>query len=110
MTPTKTCPVVLRVRDEIEVLAFRHPIAGLQLVKGTIEKNESSQAGALRELAEEAGILVASITSDLGIWVSGYQGQVWSFHLCEAQEKTPDKWTHQTADDGGHEFSFFGIL
>ncbi|WP_193075571.1 NUDIX hydrolase [Pseudomonas sp. FME51] len=107
MTPTKSCPVVLRNREEIEILAFQHPIAGLQLVKGTIEPGENPREAAVRELAEEAGILAVEITSDLGLWKSDYQDQIWSFHLCKVAHETPDKWVYHTADDGGHDFNFF---
>jgi|TARA_R100000027_G_scaffold36772_1_gene27027 8-oxo-dGTP pyrophosphatase MutT (NUDIX family) len=52
----KACPVVLRNREnQLEILAFRHSLAGIQLVKGTIEPNESSLAASQRELFEEAG-------------------------------------------------------
>lgn len=107
MTPTKSCPVVLRKNKEIEILAFQHPTAGLQLVKGTIEAGESPDKAAIRELAEEAGILGAEISSNLGLWESGYQGQIWSFHLCKVDQKIPDEWVHHTADDGGHDFKLF---
>ena len=107
MTPTKSCPVVLRINNEIEILAFQHPIAGHQLVKGTIELGEPPEKTALRELAEEAGISGAKIVSNMGLWDSGYQNQVWSFHLCITNQETPDKWTHHTSDDGGHDFNFF---
>ena len=105
-SPTKVCPVVIRQRSEIEVLAFAHPLAGLQLVKGTIEPHESASAAALRELHEESGIYNATIVADLGHWVSGYQDQTWSFHLC-ATDVLPDTWTHRTQDDGCHDFAFF---
>lgn len=99
--------MVLRQRDGLEILAFRHPLAGLQLVKGTIEAEESPRAAAIRELAEEAGIAAAEVTSDLGLWESAHQGQVWSFHLCVSGQELPDRWVHRTADDGGHDFGFF---
>ncbi|MCS6759693.1 MAG: NUDIX domain-containing protein [Candidatus Devosia euplotis] len=38
------------------MLVFRHPLAGIQLVKGTRESGEALVSGVLRELAEEAGI------------------------------------------------------
>jgi len=48
----KACPVVLRVSKEIlEVLAFIHPSAGKQFVKGTIENGETPQQAAERELS-----------------------------------------------------------
>ena len=39
-----------------KILAFAHPQAGHQFVKGTIEPGESAGAVAQRELHEEAGI------------------------------------------------------
>ncbi|MCV2216602.1 NUDIX hydrolase [Thauera sp. Sel9] len=107
MTPTKSCPVLLRRGDEVEILAFQHPIAGFQLVKGSIEEGESPEEAAIRELAEESGIQAARISTRLGVWESGHQGQIWSFHLCEADLALPDQWVHHAADDGGHDFRFF---
>lgn len=108
MSPNKSCPVVLRCKNNVvEILAFRHPLAGNQLVKGTIELGESAHQAAIRELREEAGLLNAVITGDLGIWETGYQDQVWSFHLCSVNTQLPDSWDHFTFDDGGHVFSFF---
>ena len=52
----KTCPVVLRSpQGKCEILAFCHPLAGHQFVKGTVEAGETPAAAALRELYEEAG-------------------------------------------------------
>lgn len=107
MKPTKACPVVLRKAEEVQVLAFEHPLAGFQLVKGTIELNETPRQAALRELLEESGILAAHVNMDIGVWQSGYQDQVWSFHLCEVTRDLPNTWVHHTADDGGHDFKFF---
>lgn len=110
MILTKSCPVVLRHAhhtDEIEILAFQHPLAGLQLVKGSIEENESPGDAAIRELTEEAGLTNTEVIQDLGIWSSGYQDQIWSFHLCKIDSNIPDEWIHYTADDGGHLFKFF---
>ena len=108
VTPNKACPVVLRgTGPRVEVLAFRHPIAGCQLVKGTIEPGESPEDAALRELAEEAGVLVARIERHIGIWHSGWQGQVWSFFACRSDTPLPEVWSHHAPDDGGHTFQFF---
>ncbi|MGC5700884.1 NUDIX domain-containing protein [Pseudomonas sp. NFXW11] len=105
MLPTTACPVVLRRRGCLEILVFRHPLAGVQLVKGSLEPGECSAVAAVRELAEEAGVQgVAS--GALGVWDAGFAGQVWAFHQCRAAA-LPDTWRHQCADDGGHEFSFF---
>ena len=107
MKPNKVCPVLLRnKRDDLQILAFRHPLTGFQLVKGTIEKDESPEAAVLRELFEESGIDSASIIRHLGIWESNYENQIWSLYLCEA-EQLADEWTHHTQDGGGLDFSFF---
>ncbi len=53
----KACPIVLReFNGTIEVLGFIHPLAGKQLVKGTIEAGESIEQACIRELKEESGI------------------------------------------------------
>lgn len=107
MAPNKACPVILSSVPGTHILLFRHPIAGVQLVKGTIEAGEAPAQTALRELSEEAGIDVASVVSDLGCWESGHLDQIWSFQLCETQARLPKQWTHHTLDDHGHVFSFF---
>ncbi len=93
--------------DKVEVLAFRHPLAGLQLVKGTIESGETAGAAAVRELAEEAGLAQAGPITALGVWQSQYEAQVWSFQLVPVAATTPEAWEHYTHDGGGHLFSFF---
>jgi 8-oxo-dGTP pyrophosphatase MutT (NUDIX family) len=66
-SPSKACAVVIRSPDAIEVLAFEHPLAGFQLVKGTIEGGETPQQAAVRELREEAGFEARAV-EDLGEW------------------------------------------
>lgn len=108
MTPNKVCPVLLRFKnDEKQILAFHHPLAGTQLVKGTIEPDEAAETAVLRELFEESGINSAAIIRNLGIWNSGYEGQIWAIYLCKAEDDLPDSWTHYTQDDGGQDFAFF---
>lgn len=105
--PHKACPIVLRRRQGVvELLAFAHPLAGRQLVKGTIEPGESAADAAVRELREEAGVESRALTH-LANWDSGYEGQVWSFHLCRLSADPGEAWTHRCADDGGHDFAFF---
>jgi 8-oxo-dGTP pyrophosphatase MutT (NUDIX family) len=105
----KACPVVFRDASMRQILAFEHPEAGLQLVKGRIEAGEDARAAALRELQEESGIAhtQTQIAEDLGTWQSGHKGHVWSFHLCTFAPTLPERWTHLCEDDGGHEFKFF---
>jgi 8-oxo-dGTP pyrophosphatase MutT (NUDIX family) len=106
--PHKACPVLLR-RSEggLELLAFEHPLAGLQIVKGGIEAGEGLEAAALRELAEESGITDAVAVQRLGLWSSGHEGQVWAFVGCHVPRTLPDRWVHDAPDDGGRRFRFF---
>jgi 8-oxo-dGTP pyrophosphatase MutT (NUDIX family) len=103
----KACPVVFRDASMRQILAFEHPVEGVQLVKGKIEPGENARAAALRELQEEAGISETMIAEDLGTWESPYKGDIWSLHLCTFSPSLPERWTHLCDDDGGHEFKFF---
>ncbi|MGH8348451.1 MAG: NUDIX domain-containing protein, partial [Pseudomonas sp.] len=96
-TPVISLTFWFRVRELI--LLFRHPIAGVQLVKGTIETGETPAQTALRELSEESGIVAASIVSDMGCWDAAHLDQIWSFQLCCTQALLPEQWTHHTLDD-----------
>lgn len=102
----KACAVVLRGREQPEVLVFAHPLAGVQLPKGSIEAGETAAEAAVRELWEESGLRALGPAQDLGLWASGHQDQVWSLQLCNTAP-APDSWVHRTADDGGHDFRFF---
>lgn len=106
MKADKSCAVVLRVRETLEIMAFEHSLAGLQLVKGTIEPGESSDLAAVRELKEEAGI-ESTVGRSLGTWRSSVTGHTWAFHECHVAQDLPDTWMHFAEDDGGHEFRFF---
>ncbi len=89
MTPTKACPIVLRgPATALKVLAFRHPIAGIQLVKGSIEPGERVDAAVVRELLEEAGV-VAAAGAVLGSWDAKHEAQIWAFQLCHPQTRYP---------------------
>lgn len=108
MTPNKVCPVVMRCKDGFaEILAFRHPRAGFQLIKGTIEPGEAPEIAALRELAEESGIKDVAVSRELGLWPSGHEGQVWWMAVIEPAASLPDTWSHHAPDDGGMELFFF---
>jgi ADP-ribose pyrophosphatase YjhB (NUDIX family) len=111
--PRKACPVIVRrTADGIEILAFRHPLAGCQLVKGTIEADEPVHCAAERELLEESGIAGRAV-ADLGVLQMSDPAQIWHFVLCEAAgagtlpETLPESWTHHTSDGGGLDFAFF---
>jgi len=104
--PTKACPILIRSMGSPQILVFRHPIAGIQMIKGTIEPAEDAGDAALRELHEEAGI-DTTIQEDLGIWESGFDGQIWSLQLCFTPPGLPESWDHFCADDGGLDLRFF---
>lgn len=101
----KACPVVLRtIGEATEVLVFRHPLAGVQLVKGTVDPGETAASAALRELAEEAGI-TARVVRLLGSSLEIADGQLWHFFQCET-DALPESWVHHAEDDGGYDFAF----
>ena len=102
----KACPVVLRAdKENAELLVFRHPSAGMQVVKGSIEQGESLGRACERELFEESGLHGKS-SRFLGVWESGYKRQVWGFCLMELTEPPKDCWSHFTSDGGGLMFCF----
>ena len=104
----KACPVILRVaqNNELEILAFKHPIAGNQLVKGTIEEHETLEHACIRELEEESG-LIGEVKYDLGVWNSGFKDHVWGFCLVNVERPLENEWSIFTEDDGGLNFNFF---
>jgi 8-oxo-dGTP pyrophosphatase MutT (NUDIX family) len=105
--PAKACPIVRReLAGAPCVLVFRHPQAGCQLVKGTIERYESPGEAAVRELLEEAGV-PAQLGADLGTWQPDPRGPLWSFHVCEPVVPLAASWIYHCHDDGGHDFEFF---
>lgn len=103
----KAVPALLRDgREGMELLAFRHPLAGLQIVKGTVEPGECIEAAAVRELREESG-LTCEAGRVLGVWQNEITNQEWHFVLMHAQTPLQESWTHHAPDDGGHRFNFF---
>lgn len=97
----KACPVVLQSGA---VLAFRHPRAGCQLVKGGIERGETPGAAAARELREEAG---TALRPDRPLGAARIAPRVaWHLVLMRAGP-LPRQWQHWCADDGGHRLRFF---
>lgn len=107
VTVLKACAVV--VRDGAagrELLVFRHPLAGVQLVKGSVERSEPPGDAARRELAEEAGLTGLAHAGALGVSDAIASGQVWHFFRFDCTG-LPEDWTHRCADDGGHDFAFF---
>lgn len=103
----KACPVLSRQGPAaLEFLAFIHPEAGKQFVKGTIEEDENPLAAAERELHEESGIVATSTLQFIGSTQIGCCYQYWHFFHYPTFD-LPDIWEHKTADDHGHTFKFF---
>lgn len=107
---TKVCPVITRVRDGVrEILAFQHPVAGHQIVKGTLEPGEVPDRAALRELEEESGLCRAAIQAKIGeVEVPAY-GQYWHVYACQTNERIPEAWDFFAQEDGGKWFRFFWV-
>ena len=103
----KVCPIVSRCSNATpEILMFRHLLAGIQLVKGTVEPSENPADAARRELFEESGLVSKQPLFFIGKNTRMVCGQIWYFNhldlLC-----TRNQWIHVTPDDGGIKLQFF---
>nr|WP_314370370.1 NUDIX domain-containing protein [uncultured Acinetobacter sp.] len=104
----KVVPVILRQQKQVlEILAFRHPLAGSQLVKGTIEQGEKYDEAAIRELYEEAGLTAEPNPKLMGSFMLKSNQQDWYFYLCETLAELLEIWVHHCHDGGGLNFEFF---
>lgn len=128
----KVCPIISRTAAHVpEVLAFEHPLAGRQFMKGGVKPGEAPVQAAHRELFEESGLRIpqdipAGLRFCSTIEISG---DTPAQHTAPAksgslgQNATPiptlwhlfhgighslaDHWHHDTLDDHGHRFAFF---
>lgn len=90
-----------------ELLVFRHPLAGVQIPKGSIESGETAAAAAARELAEESGVLAGRVLRQVGCHQfevgedatdSGpSERQVWHTFLMAADAEQRDSWSQQAS-------------
>ena len=104
----KVVPVILRNQKQgLEILAFRHPLAGIQLVKGTIEQDEKYDEAAIRELFEEAGLIAEPKPKFIGNFTLNCIQQDWYFYLCEVRADLAETLIHHCQDGGGLDFEFF---
>ncbi|MEN5172501.1 NUDIX domain-containing protein [Acinetobacter higginsii] len=104
----KVVPVVLRHKNHgVEILAFHHPLAGTQLIKGTIEQDEQYEQAAIRELFEESGLIAQTNSKFMGNLLLSFNQQDWYFYLCELKSELAETWLHHCQDDGGLDFRFF---
>ena len=105
----KACAVVLHPEGApLRLAVFTHPVAGLQIVKGTVRTGEPAERAAARELFEESGLETVS-TLMLGSSDQIVAGETWHFVLCRAKPPIRDRWQHYCADDDGHLFQFHWI-
>jgi len=103
----KACAVALHPDGApLRVAAFRHPQAGLQLPKGSVEQDENPTRAAARELFEETGLETISAIP-LGQTETIVSGEIWHFALCRVKPPVRDQWRHLCPDDGGHLFECF---
>lgn len=107
----KVVPVILRHKKQVlKILAFTHPLAGSQLVKGTIEQDERHDIAAIRELFEEAGLIAEPHPKFIGNFKLKSNQQDWYFYLCEVSADLAETWIYHCQDDGGLDFEFFWFL
>lgn len=105
----KAVPVALHPDGApLRIPAFEHPTAGLQLIKGTVNKGERPEHAAARELIEESGLETRAALM-LGTSDTIAEGQMWHFALCRVVPPARDRWQHFCRDDGGHLFKFFWL-
>lgn len=103
----KACAVALHPDGApTRVLAFHHPTAGTQLVKGTVEPDEPPLKAAARELWEETGLTVRAGLL-LGHSTQIVPNELWHFALLRPAPPVLSTWAHQTPDDCGHVFACF---
>ena len=101
-----------------QLLVFDHPVAGTQIVKGTVEDGETLQEALVRELLEEPGLLCDG-GSHVGTWDRTVGGgpnedgalELARWHVFEvrAPVDAPDAWAHQASgseEEARHVFRF----
>lgn len=105
-----------------ELLVFRHPLAGVQIPKGSVAPGEAPEHAALRELAEESGIVGARVLRKIGrheIEVGAgpdengpLELQVWHTYLLAADAALANTWSHQASGsevEDGLVFDYFWL-
>ena len=101
------------------MLCFRHPLAGNQVPKGTVEQGENVVEAAIRELREESGVayggapvLIGSFTRRAGAGPKEEgpeERHEWHLYLM-TMEGLPSAWTHAavgSAEEEGLVLEYF---
>ncbi|MDA8634793.1 NUDIX domain-containing protein [Rhodobacteraceae bacterium] len=78
------------------MLMFRHPLAGIQLIKGTVEPSENPADAARRELFEESGLVSKQPLFFIGKNTRMVRGQIWYFYHLDLLYKR-NQWGHRAA-------------
>ncbi|MDJ1135087.1 NUDIX hydrolase [Streptomyces iconiensis] len=98
---------VIRRRPAPEVLVFDHigmPEAGTQVPAGGVKSGEGLEEAVLREVAEETGLLTATVVQQLAVEDKPHpdtgQPRRTSFFFLRAPAATPDAWDHHVLGDG----------
>jgi 8-oxo-dGTP pyrophosphatase MutT (NUDIX family) len=114
----KACACVVQAG---RLLVFRHPLAGVQLPKGTIDPGETPAEAVLRELAEESGLVldapaVAAGTFEVERLANGFvpgetpERQRWHVFVIRPEAPLPEHWAHTahgSPEEDGLVFHFF---
>jgi len=78
----KACPVLARQSEKgLEILAFRHPFAGTQLIAESVEEDQNPENIAASALLKESGISPKGAPINLGTSNGIVQGESWQFIL-----------------------------
>ncbi|GGX69697.1 hypothetical protein GCM10010358_25250 [Streptomyces minutiscleroticus] len=98
---------VIRHRAVPELLVFDHvgvPEAGTQVPAGGVKPGEGLEEAVLREVAEETGLLTATVVRPIAVEDkphpdTGQPRRTGFFHL-QAPADTSDEWEHHVHGDG----------
>lgn len=115
----KAMPCVVRPSaGGAELLVIRHPRAGIQIPKGTVEPGEDVETAALRELEEETGVRTAKLVRALGCCerIAGagtdetgpLEHHRWHVFRVELTGPVADRWTHRVTAPGDEQGMDFG--
>ncbi|MGH9211245.1 MAG: NUDIX domain-containing protein [Acidimicrobiales bacterium] len=86
-----------------EILAFQHPMAGVQFPAGSLYDGEDPTSGCLRELYEETGLGGEDVRllGEIGRWVEESNGLTRHTFQIQCRRETPDEWWVVTPDGDG---------
>ncbi|WP_157598652.1 NUDIX domain-containing protein [Tateyamaria omphalii] len=103
---------IVFIRRGSGILVFRHPQAGVQLPKGTVEFDETPATAARREVFEEVGLALQGPLHALGTWSCPTPPALWHVFVAEAPVGTEEAWQHAPTgggDETGLVFDVFWI-